>query len=50
MPGKANVPPTAGLQFFGQVDIDASTGALKVALKDLAGASLWEKALSPARA
>lgn len=46
-PEKQNTPPTAGLQFFGEVKIYASTGAMKVALKDLTGATLYEKALAP---
>jgi alkaline phosphatase D len=46
-PGKQNTPPTAGLQFFGEVKIDAGTAAMKVALKDLSGATLYEKALAP---
>ena len=46
-PGKNNAPPTEGGQYFGQIDLDGKTGALKVALKDLAGATLWEKTLEP---
>jgi alkaline phosphatase D len=32
------------------VDIDARTGAMKVTLKDLAGASLYAKTLAPGHA
>ena len=42
-----NAPPTNGMQFFGQVDIDAKTKAMTVALKDLAGAALYTKTLAP---
>lgn len=45
--GKANLPPSDGLQFFGQVDIDAASQAMTVALKDLAGATLYQVALTP---
>jgi alkaline phosphatase D len=47
-PEAQNTPPTAGLQFFGQVDIDARTRALTVSLKDLTGATLFSKVLPPA--
>jgi alkaline phosphatase D len=43
-----NTAPSAGLQFFGQVDIDARTRAMTVALKDLAGATLFTQVLAPA--
>jgi alkaline phosphatase D len=46
-PQEANTPPTAGLQFFGQVDIDAQSKAMTVTLKDLTGASLFSKTLEP---
>ncbi|MEQ1910129.1 MAG: alkaline phosphatase D family protein [Vicinamibacterales bacterium] len=42
-----NAAPSAGFQFFGQVDIDGRTGALTVTLKDVAGASLYVKELPP---
>ena len=44
-----NAPPTNGMQFFGQVDIDAKTRAMTVMLKDLAGTSLYTKTLAPQR-
>ncbi len=47
--GQANLPPSAGLQFFGQVDIDAHSARLTVTLKDLDGAALFTQVLEPAR-
>lgn len=47
VPSQPNLPPSAGLQFFGQVDIDARSRALTVTLKDLEGASLYSKTLAP---
>ena len=44
-----NAPPSAGLQFFGQVDIDGRTGEMTVALKDIAGARLFVTSLAPVR-
>lgn len=46
-PGQANLPPSAGMQFFGQVDIDPESAIMTVALKDLAGETLYEVALEP---
>ncbi len=43
-----NQPPSAGLQFFGQVAIAGDTGVMTVRLRDLAGATLYEVALDPA--
>ena len=48
-PQEQNTAPTAGMQFFGQVDIDAKSKAMTVTLKDLTGASLYAKTLSPQR-
>lgn len=48
-PNEVNAPPTNGMQFFGQVDIDAKTKAMTVTLKDLAGASLYTRTLAPQR-
>ncbi len=48
-PNEVNAPPTNGMQFFGQVDIDAKTRAMTVTLKDLMGASLYSKTLAPHR-
>jgi alkaline phosphatase D len=47
-PEVQNTAPSAGLQFFGQVDIDPRTRAMTVTLKDLAGASLFSKTLPAA--
>jgi alkaline phosphatase D len=46
--GQANLGPLSGLQFFGEVEIDAKTAALKVTLRDLSGADLYAKTLAPA--
>jgi alkaline phosphatase D len=48
-PPEANAPPSAGFQFFGQVDIDSRSRVMTVALKDLTGATLFSKTLVPAR-
>ena len=45
--GQANLPPSAGLQFFGQVDIDHRSGDMTVSLKDLAGATVFSRRLHP---
>ena len=47
-PEVQNTAPSAGLQFFGQVDIDPKTRAMTVTLKDLAGAALFTKTLAAA--
>ncbi len=43
-----NLPPSAGLQFFGLVDIDGATGAMKVRLMDRADTELYSVTLQPA--
>jgi alkaline phosphatase D len=48
-PGQVNLPPSAGLQFFGQVDIDRRSRELTVTLKDLAGQSLFSQRLAARR-
>jgi len=48
-PGQVNLPPSAGLQFFGQVDIDEAE-VMTVTLKDLAGTALFVQTLEPQRA
>ena len=45
--GQQNLPPSAGYQFFGQVDIDGESEAMTVTLKDLAGTSLFAQTLTP---
>ncbi|SQD99027.1 putative secreted alkaline phosphatase [Parafrankia sp. Ea1.12] len=44
-PGQSNLPPSAGLQFFGRLAIDGGSRALTVELRDAAGGVLWSKAL-----
>jgi len=44
-----NRPPSAGLQFFGQLDADPRTQVLTVALVNTAGARIYEQRLEPAR-
>lgn len=43
----ANLPPSAGLQFFGLVDIDAATQAMTVRLMDRADTELYSVTLEP---
>lgn len=45
--GQANLPPTAGYQFFGHVEIDGKTEVMTVNLMDAAGAKLWSIDLTP---
>ncbi|MCP8688050.1 alkaline phosphatase D family protein [Marinobacterium sedimentorum] len=47
-PEKPNMSPFAGLQFFGQVDIDPKSRAMTVTLKDLENKSLFTQVLIPA--
>lgn len=44
---RPNQPPSDGLQFFGQADIDGDTGVMTVVLKDLAGGILYAVELEP---
>jgi alkaline phosphatase D len=44
-PGQVNLPPSAGMQFFGQVDVDHRTRDMIVSLKDIDGATLFSKRL-----
>jgi alkaline phosphatase D len=46
-PGHVNLPPSAGMQFFGQVDIDGQSEVMTVRLKDLAGTTLFTRELTP---
>jgi alkaline phosphatase D len=46
--GQSNLPPSAGLQFFGEVEIEAKTRVLSVTLRDLAGTSLFVQRINPA--
>ncbi|QHQ34487.1 alkaline phosphatase D family protein [Algicella marina] len=45
-----NLPPSAGLQFFGLVDIDGATEQMTVRLMDRADEELWKVTLDPVRA
>jgi alkaline phosphatase D len=45
-----NLAPCYGLQFFGHVAIDGTTGSLTVTLKDVEDRALWSKAFDPAPA
>ena len=45
--GQANLPPSAGLQFFGLVDIDGATQQMKVRLMDVGNTELWSVTLDP---
>jgi alkaline phosphatase D len=48
--GRANLPPSEGFQFFGQVDLDGDSLALTVTLKDTEGNSLHQQVLTPQQA
>ncbi len=41
--GQANLPPSAGFQSFGQVDIDHHSKDMLVSLKDASGAELFQR-------
>jgi alkaline phosphatase D len=47
--GQASLPPSAGLQFFGLVDIDGATETMTVRLMDRANTELFAQVLEPAR-
>jgi alkaline phosphatase D len=46
-PGQENLPPSAGLQFFGHVKIAGNSGVMTVTLRDAADAALWSVDLTP---
>lgn len=46
--GQSNLPPSAGMQFFGEVHISGKTRAMTVTLRDLAGARLHEQVIPAA--
>ena len=46
-PDKQNLPPSAGMQFFGHVKIDGATGQMTVTLRDRADVALWSTTLDP---
>jgi alkaline phosphatase D len=45
--GPLNLPPSYGLQFFGQVDIDAASREMVVTLKDIDGKAVYSQRLRP---
>ena len=45
--GMMNSGPAHGMEFFGEVEVDAKTKALTVTLRDLNGAALFTKRLDP---
>ena len=47
--GQVNLPPSAGLQFFGLVDIDGQTEQMTVRLMDRGDAELYKVTLDPVR-
>ncbi len=47
--GQANLSPYAGLQFFGDVNIDKDSKAMTVELKDINGVSVFSKTLQAER-
>jgi alkaline phosphatase D len=44
---KQNLPPSAGMQFFGHVRIDGATRQMTVTLRDNSDAALWSTTLDP---
>ena len=44
---QVNLPPSAGLQFFGQADIDGATQVMTVTLRDLEGNAIYTRELTP---
>lgn len=45
--GTPNLPPTMGLQFFGQIGVDAASGIMTVDLKDIENKSLYQMDMIP---
>lgn len=46
-PGRVNLSPYSGLQFFGEVNIDAQSGNMTVDLRDIVGSSVFSRTLQP---
>jgi alkaline phosphatase D len=46
-PGLSNLSPLSGLQFFGEVNIQAHSGDMTVDLRDINGGSVFSKTLQP---
>jgi alkaline phosphatase D len=49
VPPTQNAAPSAGYQFFGQVDVDGASGEMTVTLADVAGNALFVQPLTPDR-
>ncbi len=49
-PGRENLSPAEGMQFFGEVAIEGRSGAMTVMLKDTGSATLWQRSFEPDRA
>jgi alkaline phosphatase D len=45
--GQVNLAPSAGLQFYGQLQVEGASGVMTVRLKDLDGQELYKVALDP---
>ena len=45
--GQVNLSPAEGMQFFGEVAIEGRSGAMTVMLKDMSGATLWQRSFEP---
>jgi alkaline phosphatase D len=45
--GQSNLAPSAGMQFYGQLQIEGASGVLTVRLKDLNGQELYKVELNP---
>ncbi len=48
--GQSNLPPSAGYQFFGEVEVDGRSSELTVRLLDIENTLLFEKKLAPRKA
>jgi alkaline phosphatase D len=46
-PGQSNLSPFSGMQFFGEVNIDAQGATLTVDLRDINGVSVFSRTLQP---
>ena len=46
-PGKQNLSPLSGMQFFGHVRIDGGTGQMTITFRDRADTELWSTTLDP---
>ncbi|MBC7577144.1 MAG: alkaline phosphatase D family protein [Tardiphaga sp.] len=46
-PDRQNLPPSAGMQFFGHVKIDGQSGQMTVTLRDRDDTALWATVLDP---